>query len=208
MTVVPFHAAAVLTGPTGTYSSKADVSDLRLEVNTTTGDVSVLATTAVAFTGYNIVEPSNNLQDSGNQTAGYPPNELLLSVAASAGGNTTQYRSSTNYQLYAVVEDDEGGLSEAQNKPKYRAGMTATYDTINIPAGGTIDFGNIYDTASNPQDLSLQFSEANAADGNPVTGITYSDAPVDYVSSPEPASLSLVAFGAVGLLHRRRRPTF
>ena len=125
-------------------------SDLRLEVNTASGDVSMLNTSgaAVSFTGYNIYDPSNNIQDSNNDAAGDPANEKLLSVASTAGGNTTPYRSSTNYRLWSVVKDNANTLSEGENNSRYVAGTATTYDTIVIPTGGSIDFGLVFGTGN------------------------------------------------------------
>ena len=181
-------------------------SDLRLEVNTASGDVSMLNTSgaAVSFTGYNIYDPSNNIQDSNNDAAGDPANEKLLSVASTAGGNTTPYRSSTNYRLWSVVKDNANTLSEGENNSRYVAGTATTYDTIVIPTGGSIDFGLVFGTATNVQDLTFQFSEPNASTGDPTTGLTFNGG-VDYVAAPEPASFSILGIAAVGLLKRKRR---
>jgi hypothetical protein len=88
-----------------------------------------------------------------------------------------------------------------------KQGTASTYDTINIPSGGTIDFGKIFNLATNNQDIAFSFSEANATNGgNPVTGSTYGGE-VDYVStnsSPEPGMLGLVSLGGVMSVRRRR----
>jgi PEP-CTERM motif len=185
--------------------------DLHLEVNTVTGDVSVLAEgTTVAFTGYNIFDTSGNLNAGapGSGTA-----ELLLSIASTAGGhNTTTYRSTSaggqtnNYKRWSAIKDTTKTVSEGQNNGFFVAGSPTTYDTINIPSGGSIDFGNIYTAAAN-QDLTFAFSEANANTGDPTTGSTFNGV-IDYVggsSVPEPGTLGILGLGGIMMMRRRRR---
>jgi len=148
-------------------------SDLTLEVNLSTGDVYLQAATATAFTGYDIFDNSGNLLDSGDPNTDL--NELLLSQSTkSSQGNTTTYRNATNYKLWHISLDSGSNLAEAQNYSKLLPGTASSYDTINIPAGGTIDFGDIYNTTINNQDLNFSFLEADPTNGgNPVTGAVY-----------------------------------
>jgi hypothetical protein len=182
----------------------AAASDFRLEVNVQTGDVSMLATKAASFTGYFIRDPSGNLLDSGG--AGID-NDYVLSVAAGsvnssgAHGNTTSDRNSANWQNWSLLEDDSKGISELQNI--FSPSKPSTFDTISLPANAEIDFGRIFDTAKDDQDLELQFSEP-ATNGNPVAGSAYGFAgvAVDYV--PEPVLL-LAHIVGIALLMRRSR---
>jgi hypothetical protein len=54
------------------------------------------------------------------------------------------------------------------------------------------------------KDLSLAFQEAGTS---PTNGPTYYGAEVNYIPSPEPVSMSLLATGAAGLLIRWRPKT-
>jgi len=174
-------------------------SDIKLEVNTITGDVYLQTSTAVSFTGYTISNPSKNLL--GGSTS--PDPALLLSVKANQGGNTNIYETSTAYIYWNKISETNTELAEGQNNNGF-ASHTSRDDTINIPAQGTIDFGDIYNTTVNNQDISFDFTEAGAT---PTSGPAYYGAEVDYVggSTPEPGSVSLLAIGAVGTLARRRR---
>jgi len=179
-------------------------SDLTLEVNTTSGDVYALASAATALTGYDIYDKSSNFLDSGDPNTDL--NERLLSQPSSATtGNQTQFRNATNYKLWVTILDNTSTLAEGQNNGKLKQGTASTYDTINIPSGGTIDFGDIYSTAANVKDLTFSFSEADSTNGgNPVTGSTYNGV-VTYVGVPEPTTLGIVGLSGIMMLRRRRK---
>jgi autotransporter-associated beta strand protein len=174
-------------------------TDLKLEVNTTTGDVYVLATASAAFTGYTISDPSSHLL--GGSTS--PDPDKLLSVAAQSGGNTNVYETSGTYVDWFKITETASQVAEGQQQNGFGT-HSSRDDTINIPAGGTIDFGQIYNTAASQQDLTFDFAEAGT---EPTNGPTYYGAEVDYVTSatPEPASVLVLAIGAMGMLSRRRR---
>jgi hypothetical protein len=99
--------------------------------------------------------------------------------------------------LWVTILDNTSTLAEGQNNGKLKQGTASTYDTINIPSGGTIDFGDIYSTAANVKDLTFSFSEADPTNGgNPVTGSTYNGV-VTYVGVPEPTTLERQAWTPV-----------
>jgi autotransporter-associated beta strand protein len=172
-------------------------TDLLLQVNTTTGDVYVLATASAAFTGYTISDPSAHLL--GGSTS--PDPDKLLSVAAQSGGNSNVFETSGTYANWFKITETASQVAEGQQQNGF-ATHSSRDDTINIPAGGTIDFGEIYNAAAQQQDLTFDFAEAGT---EPTNGPTYYGAEVDYVSAPEPTSISLLALGAEGLLARRKR---
>jgi len=183
-------------------------TDLKLEVNTVTGDVYALATATTALTGYDIFDKSGNLLDSGDPNTDM--NERLLSVPSSTTlGNQTTFRNATNYKLWATILDNTSTLAEGSNNGKLKQGTASTYDTINIPANGTIDFGDIYSTVAHNNDITFAFSEADPTNaGNPVTGSTY-NGEVDYVGNtvmPEPGMLGMLGLGGIMMMRRRRNP--
>jgi autotransporter-associated beta strand protein len=190
---------------TRSISSAASISpdlaktDLKLEVNTTTGDVYILTTASAAFTGYTISDPTAHLL--GGSTS--PDPDKLLSVSAGNGGNTNVYETSGTYVDWFKITETASQVAEGQQQNGFGT-HSSRDDTINIPAGGTIDFGDIYNTAAAQQDLTFDFAEAGT---EPTNGPTYYGAEVDYITSstPEPASVSLLAIGALGMLGRRRR---
>ena len=123
-------------------------------------------------------------------------------------GNQTTFRNGTNYKLWATILDNGSTLAEGQNNGKLKQGTASTYDTINVPSGGTIDFGDIYNTVVHNNDITFAFSEADPTNaGNPVTGSTY-NGEVDYVGNtvmPEPGTLGLLGMGGIMMMRRRRR---
>ncbi len=172
-------------------------SDIRLTVQLN-GDVYLLSTASVAFTGYTISDPSDHLL--GGSTS--PDPDKLLSVAASSGGNTNVYETSGTYVDWFKITETASQVAEGQQQNGFGT-HSSRDDTINIPAGGTIDFGEIYNTTANVQDLTFDFAEAGT---EPTNGPTYYGAEVDYEIIPEPTSVSLLAVGVVAMLGRRRRP--
>jgi autotransporter-associated beta strand protein len=174
-------------------------TDLKLEVNTTTGDVYILATASAAFTGYTISDPTAHLL--GGSTS--PDPDKLLSVSAGNGGNTNVYETSGTYVDWFKITETASQVAEGQQQNGFGT-HSSRDDTINIPAGGTIDFGDIYNTAASQQDLTFDFAEAGT---EPTNGPTYYGAEVDYITSstPEPGSVSVLAIGAMGMVARRRR---
>jgi hypothetical protein len=174
-------------------------TDLKLEVNTTSGDVYILATASAAFTGYTISDPSAHLL--GGSTS--PDPDKLLSVSAGNGGNTNVYETSGTYVDWFKITETASQVAEGQQQNGFGT-HSSRDDTINIPAGGTIDFGDIYNTAAAQQDLTFDFAEAGT---EPTNGPTYYGAEVDYITSstPEPGGASLLVVGAIGVLARRRR---
>jgi hypothetical protein len=197
---------APLLTPAVNSASPGLASDLTLEVNTNTGDVYILANNATALTGYDIFDKSNNLLTSGDPNTDM--NELLLAQpTTSARGNTTTFRNATNYKLWTTILDNGSTLAEGQNNGKLKQGTASTYDTINVPANGTIDFGDIYNKSVNKQDLTFSFSEADPTNGgNPVTGTTYNGG-LDYYAGyiPEPGMLGLMGPAGIAMMRRRRR---
>jgi hypothetical protein len=144
--------------------------DLDLEVNPNTGDVYLLATTSVAFSGYTISDPSANLLTAG---------ALLLSASQGSGGNTNVYETTGNYVNWFKITETASQIAEGQYGNGF-ANHSSRDDTINIPAGGTIDFGDIFSPTVDNQDLSFDFAEAGT---EPTNGPTYYGAEVDYSSS-------------------------
>jgi hypothetical protein len=172
-------------------------TDIKLEVVTATGDVYLLTTASAAFTGYTISDPSDHLL--GGSTS--PDPDKLLSVAAGAGGNTNVYETSGTYVDWFKITETASQVAEGQQQNGFGT-HSSRDDTINIPAGGTIDFGDIYNTAAAQQDLTFDFAEAGT---EPTNGPTYYGAEVDYIAMPEPTSVSLLALGAMAMLGKRRR---
>jgi T5SS/PEP-CTERM-associated repeat protein len=176
-------------------------TDMKLEVNPFTGDVYVLANTAAAFTGYTISDPAHHLLAGSTS----PDPDKLLSVAAVNGGNTNIYETTGNYVNWFKITETASQIAEGQYNNGF-ANHSSRDDTINIPAGGTIDFGDIYNTQTALQDLTFDFAEAGT---NPTNGPTYYGAEVDYTygSTPEPATLGLLSMSGILLMRRRRSAT-
>jgi hypothetical protein len=156
-------------------------SDIVLNVNTLTGDISMQATTTMGLTLYNIVDASKTLI----KTAA-----LLIS------------KTSTNWQ---VIKNTSSILAEGQNSTTYNASESASFDTIQLTAGQSIDLGDVFNVTSGVKDLTFEFSEPNVNGGDPTTGTTYDGAAVIYLPIPEPTSLGLLAVGGALAMRRTRR---
>jgi hypothetical protein len=174
-------------------------TDLKLTVDTLSGEVYLVGTTSVAFTGYTISDPSAHLL--GGSTS--PDPDKLLSVAASSGGNTNVYETSGTYVDWFKITETSSQVAEGQQQNGFGT-HSSRDDTINIPAGGTIDFGDIYNVVADVQDLTFDFAEAGT---EPTNGPTYYGAEVDYFYfvGPEPTSASMLGVGAMAMLGRRCR---
>ncbi len=183
--------------PAATISPDLAKTDLKLEVNTTTGDVYVLATASAAFTGYTISDPSAHLLGGSNS----PDPDKLLSVGSTSGGNTNVYETSGTYVDWFKITETASQVAEGQQQNGFGT-HSSRDDTINIPAGGTIDFGEIYNTAASIQDLTFDFAEAGT---EPTNGPTYYGAEVDYVTTPEPAALGVLGLSGIVMMRRRRK---
>ena len=173
-------------------------TDLKLEVNIVTGDVYIVTTASAAFTGYTISDPSAHLL--GGSTS--PDPDKLLSVSAGNGGNTNVYETSGTTVNWFKITETASQVAEGQQQNGF-ATHSSRDDTINIPAGGTIDFGEIYNTAASAQDITFDFAEAGTT---PTNGPTYYGAEVDYINPiPEPATMGLLGLGGLMTMRRRRR---
>ena len=67
---------------------------------------------------------------------------------------------------------------------------------LTFPRVGRLIFGEIYNTAAGQQDITFDFAEAGST--ATTNGPTYYGAEVDYVTTPEPGSISMLAIGAGG----------
>jgi hypothetical protein len=186
-------------------------NDLILNVNTVTGDVSIYANNATALTQYTIIDENGGNLDS-------PASPQLLSVAAGSGGNQQTFAQGVYVNWYAVA-NTQYELDEAQANNGYKVTHNGTtsytpskYDTINIPAGGSIDFGDIYGggSAAANEDLIFQFYEANSASPySPTSGYNDQAGTVAYSDgsspTPEPGTLGILGLGGVMMMRRRRR---
>ena len=173
-------------------------------MNLASGDVYAFASAATSLTGYDIYDKSGSFLDSGDPNTDL--NERLLSQPSSTTtGNQTQFRNATNYSLWVTILDNTSTLAEGQNNGKLKQGTASTYDTINIPSGGTIDFGDIYNRSANNKDLTFAFFEAEATNGgNPVTG-SMDNGVVTYVGVPERTTHGVLGLGGLMMMRRRRR---
>jgi hypothetical protein len=158
-------ASAAVTAP------KPAKTDMELVVNTKTGDVYLQASKAVAFTGYSVSDPSGHLKIDLAK---------LLSVPASSGGNKNSYEGPSTSTDWFDIADTSSVVSEGQANNGFAKHATRD-DTIDIPAGGKIDLGDIYNTKLNRMDLSFAFAEA-ATSGNPVQGPSFTGT-VQYIGT-------------------------
>jgi hypothetical protein len=187
-------------------------NDLTLNVNTTTGDVSIYANNATALTQYTIIDENGNLDS--------PASPQLLSVPAGSGGNQQTFNPGVNVNWNAVT-NSQYELDEGQANNGYKTTHNGTtsytpskYDTINIPAGGSIDFGDIYGggSAAANEDLIFQFYEASSTSPySPTSGYNDQAGTVAYSDgsspTPEPGTLGILGLGGVMMMRRRRRAT-
>jgi autotransporter-associated beta strand protein len=175
--------AAKVSAAVASVTPAGSSSDIVLNVNTLTGDISMQATTTMGLTLYNIVDASKTLI----KTAA-----LLIS------------KTSTNWQ---VIKNTSSILAEGQNSTTYNASEPSSFDTIQLTAGQSIDLGDVFNVTSGVKDLTFEFSEPNINGGDPTTGTTYDGAAVNYLPVPEPTTLGLLGLGGLAMMRRRRKPS-
>jgi hypothetical protein len=204
--------------PASVVSPSFTGSELHLEVNLTSGDVAIenFSSGSVPFTLYNIFDAAGKLlvgHPVGSFGLGSNTNEKLLSVQSGNNANTVSsgWRNygTANYQLWSVVQDGTAsgggnGLAEGHSN-----GNTQYSNAITIPSGGTVDLGQIFDVTNGNPDLTFQWQtsvDGTGGDGSPgnFDGPTYSNAPVDYIGTPEPATLGLLGLGGVMMMRRKK----
>jgi hypothetical protein len=105
----------------------------------------------------------------------------LLSVPAKSGGNTNKYESAATSADWFLISASHRVLSEGQAFNGFNAKHASRDDTINIPAGGTIDLGHLYNTAAKKEDLTFQYAVAGK-NGDPVTGGVF-NGKVEYIGT-------------------------
>jgi hypothetical protein len=137
-------------------------TDMRLEVDLATGDVSLQPQHGMSLSGYQIYDSAGTLLSGEGDN---PPEELIQ------GSN------------WNTVEDDGDGLSQEQSLGTYKPTKPRTWDTVEESAGESIDLGDIYDPTNGVRDLAFQYSEGNPVNNNPVTGSTFNGG-VDYIAAP------------------------
>jgi autotransporter-associated beta strand protein len=177
----PALKSAKVSAALASVSPAGSSSDIVLNVNTITGDISMQATTTMGLTLYNIVDASKTLI----KTAA-----LLIS------------KTNTNWQ---VIKNTSSILAEGQNSTTYNSSESASFDTIQLTAGQSIDLGDVFNVTSGVKDLTFEFSEPNVNGGDPTTGTTYDGAVVNYLPVPEPTTLGLLGLGGLAMMRRRRR---
>jgi hypothetical protein len=174
-----------------------------LEVNTTTGDVSLWndSTSTAAFTIYNIVDNSrsdlligNPADANGTSTSletGTVPytNELFLSVPSSDSNAVPSItgRSSTNYKAWSLLID--GYNSNGTALALSEAGKVNKTDTINVPSDYSIDLGDIFNVHAAKLDLTFEWGTETTSGSS--GGDVYNSQPVDYVNDGAPVSPTL-----------------
>jgi hypothetical protein len=163
-----------------------------------TGHSVVVASSEPAFSGLRAV-PANTLQLIVDPTSGDVKLEgsdvKIASIQITSGGSLRAGNwKSLGSQNVAGWNDSLQGTPGAL--AEYDYGFASSHDSATVD--GVIDYGNIF-LAGAPQDLIFQYGVVNP-DG--VTLSTVSGV-VSY-AVPEPASLSLLALGAMGLFARRR----
>jgi hypothetical protein len=210
----------------------AGADDLQLNVNTQTGDVTLVnyAATSTAFTAYNInvIDSSSNVLLVGNPADGNgtginqstqdptPPNtegqtgpftqEMFLTApSGDPNYNSSAAALGNNPARWSIFLDGYNGHATAFGLSEAPSGTQA--DAITLPVSGSIDLGHIFVTLASQTDLQFTWQPTTAEGGNQGSGGTTYAGLVDYMNgstAPEPGTLGCFGLGGVMLLRRRR----